>query len=160
MQDKPHITDEARAILSGKYDSMLENNGWFDEFGQYHRPKADCQITTKQPLKPGALSMEELMDIQVEPMEWPWRYKIPRSKLTLLVGDPGLGKSLLTTYLASMVTRGGDWPVSGTYSTPGDVIWLSAEDDAADTLRPRVEAAGGDLSRIHIVQGTVASYTK
>ena len=33
----------------------------------------------------------------------------------------------------------------------GDVILLSAEDDISDTIRPRLEAAGADLSRCWVL---------
>jgi putative DNA primase/helicase len=37
----------------------------------------------------------------------------------------------------------------------GSVIILANEDDAARTLRPRLDAAGADIDRVHIVEGVV-----
>ena len=74
-------------------------------------------------------------------------------KLTLFAGDPGLGKSFVTLDIAAHVTRGKNWPDSEKGSgEPSSVIVLSAEDDPADTIRPRLEAGGADLSKVHILQ--------
>jgi hypothetical protein len=42
---------------------------------------------------------------------------------------------------------------------PGDVVFLSAEDDPADTLRPRLEAAGANLHRVHVMDAVILGYT-
>jgi hypothetical protein len=97
------------------------------------------------------------------PIRWLWPGRIPLGALTLLAGDPGVGKSLLTLDLAARVSRGAPWPdqapagetvPSAAVSnpqlahSPGSVLLLTAEDDLADTIRPRLEAAGADCSRI------------
>jgi RecA-family ATPase len=64
------------------------------------------------------------------------------------MGDAGLGKSLITVAIASHTTRGTAFP-DGAKPEPGSAIFLNAEDDAADTILPRLEAAGADLSRVH-----------
>jgi len=108
----------------------------------------------------GSLITRRLSDIEPEPIRWLWPRRIARGKLTIIAGDPGLGKSLVTASIAAVVTTGGRWPVDRTRCTPpGVVLFLTAEDDAADTLRPRLEAAGADLSRIHIIEGVIAGYT-
>jgi putative DNA primase/helicase len=90
-------------------------------------------------------------DIAPEPLTWLWPGRIPRGKLTLLIGDPGQGKSLLTVDIASRVTREAAFP-DGAACESGEVIVLSAEDDPADTIRPRLDAAGADVSRAHILE--------
>jgi putative DNA primase/helicase len=90
-------------------------------------------------------------DIAPEAVRWLWPKRIPLGKLTLLVGDPGLGKSLVTIHLASCVTSGSAFP-DGEKCEAGEVIFLSAEDDPADTIRPRLDAAGANVSRSHILE--------
>lgn len=68
----------------------------------------------------------------------------------MIAGNPGLGKSQLTLWLAAVVSTGGAWPDGGN-APAGDVLLVSAEDDPADTIRPRLEAAGADLARVHIL---------
>ncbi len=73
----------------------------------------------------------------------------------MLAGNPGLGKSQVTASMAAIVTTGGTWPVDRTHCERGNVVILSAEDDPADTIRPRLEAADADLSRVIILDGIV-----
>lgn len=89
--------------------------------------------------------------IAPQKLRWLWPGRIPLGKLTLFVGDPGLGKSLLTLDAAARLSRGTPWPDEEPCE-PGDTIILSAEDDAADTIRPRLDAAGADVSRVHLLE--------
>jgi hypothetical protein len=72
----------------------------------------------------------------------------------MLAGHPGLGKSQLALTVAAIVTRGGHWPANGGHAECGSAVILSAEDDPADTMRPRLEAAGADLTRCHVIEAT------
>jgi putative DNA primase/helicase len=80
--------------------------------------------------------LTRLSDVQAEPVTWLWRGRVPRGKMTLLAGDPGLGKSLMLLDLAARITRGGALPGGGEVPV-GDVVVLSAEDGPADTIRRR-----------------------
>jgi len=90
-----------------------------------------------------------LADVQAVPIEWIWPRRIARDKLHVLAGDPGLGKSFLTLDIASRITSGNAWPDGGTAKI-GNVLVFSLEDDASDTIRPRVTAMGGDEYRIQV----------
>jgi putative DNA primase/helicase len=61
-----------------------------------------------------------------------------------------LGKSQVTIYLAAITSKGATW-TTGEPCAAGDVLIFSAEDDPADTIRPRLEACGANLDRVHIV---------
>lgn len=91
-------------------------------------------------------------DITSKPIEWLWPGRIALGKVTLFSGDPGLGKSLVTTTLAAIVSRGLPWPVDGCNAPIGDSVIVSAEDAADDTIRPRLDAAGADVNRISILK--------
>ncbi|MFH1022393.1 MAG: AAA family ATPase [Planctomycetota bacterium] len=93
-----------------------------------------------------------LADVAAKPVSWVWANRIPARKLSLLGGDPDNGKSLLTLDISARISRGMDWPDNSGCAEVGSVILLSAEDDAADTIRPRLEAAGADLAKIHILE--------
>jgi hypothetical protein len=88
--------------------------------------------------------------IQHEQVSWLWRGRIPLGKITILQGDPGLGKSTLALDLAARVTRNAEMP-DGTASdlkAPAGAVLMTAEDGLADTIRPRLDAAGADLARV------------
>jgi hypothetical protein len=90
-----------------------------------------------------------LADVTPRPVNWFWPSRIALGKLTLIVGDPGLGKSFITLDMAARVSKGLGWPDRpDAPNAPGGVVLLSAEDDLADTIRPRLDAAGADVARI------------
>ena len=100
----------------------------------------------------------KLAEVTPKPIQWLWRNRIARGKLTLVAGDPGLGKSVLSLDIAARVTRGAPWPDDpGSAAPVGAVILLSAEDDIEDTIRPRLDAAGADVSRVVALTAVRAS---
>lgn len=113
--------------------------------------KRHVENKPQQKIKGKAL-IQCFADIQPEPISWLWPERIALGKLTLIAGDPGLGKSLISTSIAAAISKGYLWPVDNTVAPIGDVVFISAEDDPADTVRPRLDAAGADCSRIHILK--------
>lgn len=91
-------------------------------------------------------------NVQPQPINWLWPNRIALGKLTLIAGDPGLGKSLLSIELAKHVTKGIRWPIDDTVCPIGDVILLSAEDDPADTIRPRLDATGANPNKVYFLE--------
>jgi hypothetical protein len=96
-----------------------------------------------------------LSAVQPEYVSWLWPGRIPLGKLTVLDGDPGLGKSVLTLDLAVRVSRGWAMPLEPRevgdepeVCPPAGVVLLSAEDGLEDTIRPRLDAAGADPERV------------
>lgn len=106
------------------------------------------------------LVMCRVADVETQPVNWLWYPRIAQGKVTLISGDPGLGKSQLTAYLAAKVSIGGTWPNSDGQAPLGTVLMLSCEDDVADTIRPRLEAAGADLRRVHVIEAVQISEGK
>jgi hypothetical protein len=100
------------------------------------------------------LAVRELSEVATEPVRWLWQPYIPRGKLTLIDGDPGVGKSLQALAIAAAVTRGealpGDEP-----SDPGGVLLLCGEDGAEDTIKPRLLRLGAYAGRVRLVTGVV-----
>ena len=92
-----------------------------------------------------------LHTVEPENVDWIWHGRFARGKYTLLAGEPGVGKTYLATDCASRISRGGRWP-DGTIAAPGKVLYLTAEDGIADTIRPRVDAMGGDPSKIAMLE--------
>ena len=102
------------------------------------------------------LDLVALSDVPAEKVKWLWPGRIPSGKLTVLVGDPGIGKSQVALDIAARVTTGKTMPPPRLEPvTTGTVLLLTAEDGPADTVRPRFEAAGGDPSRFHVFNGII-----
>lgn len=105
--------------------------------------------------------MVRLSDVPPEELRWLWDPYLPLSKVTLFEGDPGLGKTFVALTLAAAITRG--WPFLGQDGSPGgenepaNVLYLTAEDGLADTLRPRLDAAEADVSRVISLKGWTAT---
>src|SRR5437763_6171188 len=88
-----------------------------------------------------------LSDVETQQVDWLWQRRIPLGKITILDGDPGMGKSLLSICIAACVSTGQPMP-DGVPGKQGKVILIAPEDAAEDTIKPRVEAAGGDPSQV------------
>jgi hypothetical protein len=98
-----------------------------------------------------------LSDVQPEFVRWLWPGRIPLGKPTVLDGDPDNGKSTLTLDIAARVSRGDAMPdgARSEISGPAGVVLLSAEDGLADTIRPRLDAAGANPEYVSAITGTV-----
>jgi hypothetical protein len=72
-------------------------------------------------------------------------------KTNLLVGDEGIGKSLWSIRACAVITSGQPWGPFTIAAEPADVILIATEDGWADTIRPRLEVAGADLDRVHVL---------
>ena len=93
-----------------------------------------------------------LSDVEPEEVSWLWPGRIALGKLTLLDGDPGQLKSTIALDIAARVTTGRPMP-DDTTGVEGGVVLMTFEDGLADTVRPRLDAAGADASRVVALQG-------
>ncbi len=96
-------------------------------------------------------------EIEPEEVSWLWPGRVFQGKLNMLVGHPDSGKSFIAVDMAARVSTGEKWPDRSDRAPLGHVIILAAEDDPADTIRPRLDTHGADLSRVHSVQGVKSS---
>jgi hypothetical protein len=97
---------------------------------------------------PAGATLVTLASVVAERVSWLWPGRLPAGKLVVLDGDPAVGKSTLSVDLAARISTGTAWP-DGATCPAGQIIVLSAEDGLADTIRPRLDAAGADTSRVH-----------
>ncbi|MCB9950987.1 MAG: AAA family ATPase [Planctomycetaceae bacterium] len=100
-------------------------------------------------------NLRKMQDVVAKPVDWLWPTWMAAGKLNIVSGDPGLGKSLLTMDLAARLSVGGSWPDGRPIGQPGGTVLLTVEDDPDDTIRPRLDAAGADVSRINLLQSIV-----
>ncbi|MBL1216309.1 MAG: hypothetical protein D8M59_02320 [Planctomycetes bacterium] len=103
------------------------------------------------------LRAKPMSEIEPAPVMWLWPDRIPLAKVSIFAGEPGKNKSTIALDIAARVSTGCGWPdAQGVTYEPGSVLLISAEDGAADTIRPRLDLAGADVSRIKWVEGTDA----
>jgi putative DNA primase/helicase len=95
-----------------------------------------------------ALKTVALSEVASTPVVYLYPGYLPVGAITVIAGPPGLGKSYVTLDWGSRVSAGLPWPCSSEKAPCGMVVILSDEDGAEDTIRPRVEAMGGNLSNI------------
>ena len=91
---------------------------------------------------------ENFTDVEMRPVEWLWQERIPKGMLTVFSGNPDVGKSLVLIDIISRFTTGRDYADAPNRLAPGKVLMLIAEDAAEDIAKPRLVAAGADLSRV------------
>jgi hypothetical protein len=97
------------------------------------------------------IGLRPASQIVARPLAWLWPGRLPLGKLAILDGDPGVGKSLVTLDLCARLSTGRPFPDGSLGPGPSNSIVLDAEDDGADTVRPRLEALGADLDRVFIL---------
>jgi hypothetical protein len=92
-------------------------------------------------------------EVEMTALEWLWRGRFALGKLGLIAGLPDEGKGLLTAYMAACCTNPErEWPCGEGKAPQGNVILFTAEDDIADTVVPRLKAAGANLAHVHIIK--------
>jgi hypothetical protein len=90
-------------------------------------------------------------EVVAAPVNWLWHGRLPLGMLTILDGDPALGKSTIAIDVAARLSSGRPFPGSCDPTTAEAVAFLCSEDSAEHTVRPRLEAAGADLTRCHVI---------
>ena len=94
-----------------------------------------------------------MKDVESKKIEWLWKYRFPKGKLSILAGDPGLGKSQLSLWMAATISNGSNWPMEDKPADEGNVIIITSEDDVDDTIKPRLEALSANMDKIFILDG-------
>ena len=105
------------------------------------------------PVSPNAtprVILRAACDVEPQPVDWLWPGWLAAGKLQLIGGAPGTGKTTVAVGVAAIVSAGGRWP-DGSRARAGSVVIWSGEDDDADTLNPRLRAAGADTARVRTV---------
>jgi len=96
------------------------------------------------------LNVVRMADVQAQKVSWLWQNRIALRAIAILEGIEGEGKSTLLAALTAGITCGRGLPETEP-GEPGNVVWLSAEDDLSQVLKPRLESAGADCERVFAV---------
>ena len=93
-----------------------------------------------------------LSEIKTEKIDWLWRDRFQQGALSVINGKPGSGKTFMTCYMAAKITHGASWD-DGRGCSKGSVLFFPGEENVSQVLKPRLEAAGADISLINILGG-------
>ena len=96
------------------------------------------------------LKLINMQDIEVEAINWLWYPFIPYGKVTIIQGDPGEGKTTLVLQIIARLTKG-ESIINEDANPPINVIYQTAEDGLADTIKPRLLAANADCSKVLVI---------
>lgn len=133
-------------------------------YGQQRTPRNDQHAPeppppgeeTRPPPKIRHAHVVHMEQVEAQPVQWLWWPYIARGTVTMLDGDPGIGKSLLTLYLGAIVSNGHPLPDQQGKPTlatgmPGGVVLLSAEDSVTHTIKQRLTDARANQHQIKVV---------
>ena len=123
-------------------------------------PSEIAKKSAESNTRSGGLVTTTADQIFSEKVNWLVEDCFPLGMVGVIGGNPGLGKSQIAIKLAALATSGLGSPLKNGFSPKGSVIILANEDDAARTIRPRLEAAGAILTKVHIVQGVAKETTE
>ena len=101
------------------------------------------------------LKLINMADVEATEVKWLWYPYIPYGKITIIQGDPGEGKTTLVLNLAAILSRGDKLPETTKDAEPINIIYQTAEDGLADTVKPRLIAADADYKRITVIDESI-----
>lgn len=96
------------------------------------------------------LKLINMRDVEVESVSWLWYPFIPYGKVTIIQGDPGEGKTTLVLQIIARLTKG-ESIIDEKEKPPINVIYQTAEDGLADTIKPRLLSADADCSKVLVI---------
>lgn len=151
-----HVREAGHGLLAAEVARSLSHDGAGDFEGvavdPAHLAEAGTEIETDT--DPG-LTLIRASDVKPEPLNPLWPGRVYLGKLTTFAGNPGEGKSQVTVDMCARISTGADWPDGSGPAPHGHAIIIAAEDEPADTIIPRLMAAGADLDKIGILEPTI-----
>ena len=103
------------------------------------------------------LKIINMSDVESKEISWLWYPFIPYGKLTIIQGDPGEGKTTLVLNIAAVLSKGQGLDEHMKPEQPLHIIYQTAEDGLADTVKPRLEKVQADCNNIFVIDETDVS---
>lgn len=138
-----------------RFEALMEENKDYIPFDVTALPfEGVPPVYSKDEPQTEGLFFKKASEIQMEQYSWLWKDMLCRGKISIIAGQPDMGKSQITISLAAIVSSGAPWPdepdMMKEVREKQNVIIFSSEDDAADTIVPRLKAAGADMDHVFV----------
>ena len=136
--------------------SILNHGGDFKRTVKSLREQGyGTQPVEDKPGESNSMSYVCMNDVEEQEIDWVWPEKIARGELCIIAGEPGASKTMVAVDLAARVSTGATAPLSEEPICKGNVVFLTSENDPAKVLRPRLVAAGADLSKVFLISSSL-----
>lgn len=145
------VPEDDPLLRAETHRAMLRDPAYFELFGDNESNDPLGASTGRRNVTP--VRLVKASTIVPERIDWIWPGYLARGKMHLLAGPSTAGKTTVALGLAAVLSTRGTWPDGTRGPEAGDVLIWSGEDGIADTIIPRLLAAGADPSRVHVVQG-------
>ena len=162
----PNDLDDAKALFDAAAKKLPDSFGpkqkkisaLFDRFKSAARMakpagKQSGESTASETAHEPMPILQSMADVVTQGIAWLWPNRLALGKLSLVIGDPGNGKSFWSLDIAARISTGTKWPDDCGDAPTGSVLLMGVEDDLSDTVKPRLEAAGADVSKIVALTG-------
>ena len=129
---------------------------WLDVYNKSGATPLLESLKNEKPCPPSITLPENLVclaDVTAEEVDWLHNPFLPNGKVTMIEGDPGIGKSWIVLAISAEVSQGrGLFGSDQVFSTGRNVLLLCSEDGLEDTIKPRLDKVGGDHTKIFAYQ--------
>lgn len=95
--------------------------------------------------------IKSMADVHAVDVEWLWKPYLPRGKVTIIRGMPGDGKSMFVVALIAALSTGRPLFNEENWREPIACVYQNAEDAVDDTIKPRLDSAAADCTRIFFI---------
>lgn len=108
---------------------------------------------SQQPPTTRILDLRWAHEVVSRPVEWLWQPWLARGTIAVLDGDRGVGKSSLAFDLAARISAGRPFPGETEPRAPEVALVVAMEDPLDTVVKPRLENAGADMTRVALLGG-------
>lgn len=158
---EPYEQSQHNSYNKLKAYSLLNHEGDFSQTIRqlreqgYGVQKTAFTDTEPEENKPPLMELSCVADLVEEPIDWLWHGKIARGELCIIAGEPGASKTMVAIDLAARVSNGDKEPLGDRRMCKGSVVFLTSENHPTKVMRPRLVAAGADLTKVHILSSSI-----
>ncbi len=163
------LEDECRSIIAHAIEYMQNEPGAsvippaseaFKSALASVAAEPSANFTCNEPDRDGTryfegLGFRRMSDVHSEKREWLWQHRIASGALSMIAGLPGEAKTTIAFEITARITRGESLPGNDSPTEQGSVLIMSAEDHEKQTIKPRLAAAGADMTRVFSIDATV-----